>query len=168
MLWERMGTFYGQSWLQKWEGFDAEVVKADWGIRLAGVTPRQLDYAMDNLPPRFPPDAGEFGAICRRTEPHQAQPKLPPKRGPLGVPPEIRGKVDELLHSARSDPPALAWAKRYVQLWEGKRLSERQKQDMARALRVLELQAAREAEAALKRANEITNQHPEGGDDVPA
>lgn len=67
-LFARLQVRYGAAWTRMWEGLDIAAVKADWAAELGGFgsRPDAISYALDNLPPDYPPTCTAFGMICRR------------------------------------------------------------------------------------------------------
>ena len=65
-LFGRLAVRYGGAFLRQYEGMDIALVKADWADFLAGFSGDDIRYALDYLPERFPPNALEFRALCRK------------------------------------------------------------------------------------------------------
>lgn len=65
----RMLVRYGSKWINMWAGVDMEMIKADWALELESVRRDQVLFALDHLPPEFPPTAGQFRALCREHRP---------------------------------------------------------------------------------------------------
>jgi hypothetical protein len=73
----RLLTRYADKWLQKWDGLDMAIVRADWARELDGVTTDGVLFALAHLPPTWPPNAAEFRElIMQRPLPTTAQPRL--------------------------------------------------------------------------------------------
>lgn len=74
---------YGAAWNRKWDGVDADAVKADWERELSGISGNAIRYALEHLPPEFPPTVAQFKALCiSRPEPERKwlpAPKVDPK-----------------------------------------------------------------------------------------
>jgi hypothetical protein len=68
-LFTRLQIRYGSLWNAKWTGVDVELVKADWFETLGNLSPEAIRYGLANLPADYPPNVGEFLAICLRYEP---------------------------------------------------------------------------------------------------
>ena len=77
-LFGRLLVRYGASLSRAYEGTDMALVKADWAAVLSSFRehPEAISYALDNLPPTYPPNATEFRDICRRA-PSTDLPALP-------------------------------------------------------------------------------------------
>lgn len=77
-LFGRLLVRYGASLSRVYEGADMALVKADWAAVLSSFRehPEAISYALDNLPPTYPPNATEFRDICRRM-PSTDLPALP-------------------------------------------------------------------------------------------
>lgn len=143
-LWSTLGVRYGHNLTAKYEGFEIPVVKEDWRYELASLTDEQLEHGLKNLPPRFPPDAGEFRRLCEAfTIPRDPTPlpRLPAPRGRMELRPEIRAAVAALLEPtpAGEVPERVKVARRFVAMWDGKQhLSLRQQADLQHFKRVIE------------------------------
>jgi hypothetical protein len=104
LLFERLTLTYGHHFRARWSGIALATVKEDWRHQLAGITPPQIDFALATLPAGEPPDAPTFRQLARSMPVERPQePGLPPKRGPVNVPPEVRKELDRL--RARKDDP---------------------------------------------------------------
>jgi len=75
-LFARLQVRYGAAWNRMWEGVDIAAVKADWAAELGGFStlPDAIAYALEHLPPDFPPTCTAFRALCiARPEPKLKQ-----------------------------------------------------------------------------------------------
>lgn len=142
-LWARLGVRYGHQLTARWEGFEIPVVKEDWRYELAGLSDQQLSYGLDRLPPRFPPDAGEFRKLCEampQVREATPIPKLPAPRSRMELRPEIRAAIAQLLEPPPpgQEPHRIVVARRFVAKWEGAALSPQQRSDLAYFRRLIE------------------------------
>ncbi len=87
----RLLVRYGAQWLRMYDGLDEAMVKADWAQTLAGVSADGIRYALENLPADWPPNAGQFRALCSERRTDGGLPALP---GPGDKPaPEVMAKI---------------------------------------------------------------------------
>jgi hypothetical protein len=115
-LWDELSLTYGHAFLGNWEGLDARLVKAEWGRKLAGLTPQQLEYGLGHIPPGRPPrDPLSFRALCLQL-PDEADGvlALPPKRGPVHLPDPVR-EAFEKLRAPLPEPQRVRWAREYIE-----------------------------------------------------
>ena len=78
-LFQKLAVTYGRDFTSRWEGMNADDVKADWGRELAGFaqSPDSIKYGLENLPADKPPTVLQFRDLCRRM----------PSKAPLALPP---------------------------------------------------------------------------------
>jgi len=149
-LFEQLTLAYGHAFLGQWEGIDKATVKEDWRYKLAGLSPEQLAFGLDNLQdPRRPPNAQVFRQWClAMPAPAGDVPKLPPKRGRVELPPEIRAlwrRVHEEGEKA-TEPQKVRWARGFVATFgEKKGLSSIHLETLEAARKVLRLHESGEA-----------------------
>jgi hypothetical protein len=94
-LFEKLTLVYGRQFLDRWNGLDLELVKADWAHELEGFHDHHemIIYALKNLPADKPPTVRQFRDIAR---------KMPPPRfEALPAPVADREKVRQLLERAK-------------------------------------------------------------------
>lgn len=140
-LWEELTKVYGHRFLSLWDGLDTGAIKEDWRQRLAGLTPRQLQFGLDNLPGGRPPDAIALREICARCTPAADAPALPQPRKRRPVPAHMRAVVDHLLSPKRrgDEPMKVTIARRFVRSFEHQEnLTPRQREDLAHYRAILE------------------------------
>lgn len=101
----RLLVRYGTRWVSMWAGIPEDMVKADWAQELAGFGPSAISYALQHLPPDFPPTAAQFRALCLG-RPEYTQPQLPP---PTADPGRVRAMLANLKLAQNTDPKA--WAR---------------------------------------------------------
>lgn len=95
----RLHTRYGTSWTAKWASLPPEDVRDDWAAELEDLSYERVKYGLKHLPPDFPPNAGEFKAICMEMR----APEVPqPLRveGPPATPID-RERVKKMLRDVR-------------------------------------------------------------------
>lgn len=66
VLFMRLLTRYGDAWTRKWEGIDADAIKADWQENLQTIferNPKAIAYALQHLPD-YPPNSDGFARLC--------------------------------------------------------------------------------------------------------
>ncbi len=110
-LFAKLLVRYGSVWTRRFELVPEDALAADWKAELQGVSRDQMAFAVANLPPEFPPDAGAFKALCRQFRTYDQTPALTAPSGD----PTVRAKTLEKLRSMRigsNDPQA----------WIGERL----------------------------------------------
>lgn len=106
----RLAVRYGDKWAKMWDGFsldDMAIVRQDWANVLSGCTTAGLLYALDNLPPSWPPNVGEFFEIVKRRPVATAQQQA------LTGPPADPARVARVVAATRSmggARNALQWA----------------------------------------------------------
>jgi len=66
VIFSRMVARYASAWFAKYEGVEPEIVAKDWLHALEGVPVWAVDFALENTPADFPPNAGQFRGICMR------------------------------------------------------------------------------------------------------
>ena len=74
-LFMRLGMAYGREWMNKWEGFPMDAVKAEWAAQLGDLDEWQLAWALDHLP-EFAPGLPKFRKLALEA-PRKEQPALP-------------------------------------------------------------------------------------------
>lgn len=137
-------------------GVNVALLRAEWQRELSGMTREQLQHAMANLPPDYPPNVLQFRAICASHRPPvvvgKAQPTEPPKPETVAM---MKAFAEGLQKAAggKADRDPLRWAKR---------LKERE--EAGHGLTRVQAQAWREA---LGRILRVEATQEEGGDDVP-
>lgn len=142
---------YGHAFLSRWDGLPLEDVKQNWERELAPLRqrPECVQYALDHKPVR-PPTAPEFLAIAR-SRPADPQLYLPgTDTKPAPVPAVLKPHIAQLLEpvEGRLD---VRWASRHVALFGGRTdLRVSQRQDLARARRILEQHEQRKLLALAK------------------
>lgn len=75
-LFRRLHVRYGATFERQYDGLDMADVRADWADMLHGFSGEDIRYGLEFLPDKFPPNALEFRAICRRA-PRVELPALP-------------------------------------------------------------------------------------------
>ena len=84
LLFARLATRYGSSWFSRFEGIPLDELRLDWARELVPCRPHQIAFALEHLPPQFPPDAGQFLAIARQA-PEPQVPLIVEDRPPPNV-----------------------------------------------------------------------------------
>ncbi len=100
----RLFARYGSSWKAKYAGIDPESVAKDWHHELGRMPSWAIDFALENLPPDFPPTAGQFRVICQRApKPVERQPaKL---AAPKPDPERLKKVFERMLEVAKGRKP---------------------------------------------------------------
>ena len=64
----RLQLAYGKTFTDKWQDVPQDALIADWAQRLGAYAgdDEAVDYALEHLPPAFPPTAMEFAELCER------------------------------------------------------------------------------------------------------
>lgn len=168
-VWSTLGIRYGHYFASKWDGFDIAVVKADWRYALKGLTDRQLQYGIDNLPVGRPPaDVGEFRKVCLMAPAPIPQRALPRKRGPVEIPPEVRAQFEKLREEPAEESPRLRWARLFVAQWgEAKGISGIHKQALESARKVIRFHEQEQAREAEQRAKQQASTQQAGAPSNP-
>lgn len=67
-IFKRLTIRYGTMFVNRYEGIDMELVKADWAQELAGLQhrPWAIKHVLQSLPIEFPPTAGQFRHAASR------------------------------------------------------------------------------------------------------
>jgi hypothetical protein len=115
-IFARLTVAYGDRFLAQWPGQQPEVVKAHWGAVLTGITSGGISYALQHLPPDYPPNAMQFDRLCRG-RPSAAE---GPRKALAGPPVDPQRVADAMAAAGRvrsRDPKA--WARRLQQREEG-------------------------------------------------
>ncbi len=60
----RLMVRYGSKWSALYAGIDPSLVELDWEHQLRFVRKRSIEYALDNLPPDWPPNSAQFRLLC--------------------------------------------------------------------------------------------------------
>lgn len=72
-LFLRMASFYGKHWIDMWSDVPVDSVKAEWQLKLSGMSSKAVfkavDYCADHL--RFPPTLPEFVQLCKASTPSE-------------------------------------------------------------------------------------------------
>jgi len=66
MVWRRYDVIYGSSWRAPWAGIHDGELEAHWCRKLAGVHPKALAWALDQLDEARALKPGELRALCGR------------------------------------------------------------------------------------------------------
>lgn len=168
---------YGQPFLARWDGVDMGTVHADWRYKLAGLTPEQIAWGLDHLKAGRPPEAMAFREWCEAMPDPAPAVALPPPRGKVQVPPQVREAMELLLKPQKHEEPArIVIARRYVARWAGQpNLSPTQREFLAFYRRVIEryegthddaIAAAKEATQAA--VDQYQQEHGHGTQAQPA
>lgn len=64
----RLQLAYGKTFTDKWQDVPQDALIADWAQRLGAYASddEAVAYALEHLPPAFPPTAMEFAELCER------------------------------------------------------------------------------------------------------
>ena len=64
----RLQLAYGKTFTDKWQDVPQDALIADWAQRLGAYAgdDEAVAYALEHLPPSFPPTAMEFAELCER------------------------------------------------------------------------------------------------------
>lgn len=138
-VWSTLGVRYGHFFAGKWDGFNMDMVKEDWRLKLGRLTDHQLQYGLDHLPEGRPPsDVGEFRSICLRAPAPKPQLALPPKRGPVQIPEATLAKFAQLQPKEDDEPQVVRGARHTIRQLEGRKVvSEVHRESLAAAHRVI-------------------------------
>lgn len=127
----RLMVRYGSAWFRMWEGVEPETVKADWANALDRMPAEAITYALDHLPPDYPPSVGQFRALCnqRPLEPYRALPAPTPDKE------KVAAEVAKL-QTLKQEIGSTDWAKSLEQREKaGDKLTEAQRLAWRRAIR---------------------------------
>lgn len=80
-LFLKIGTRYGNTWANMWDGMDIDLVQDEWAEVLAPYRniPGAIEHAINHLPTDWPPTMLQFVDLCRRA-PRPAERQLPPPK----------------------------------------------------------------------------------------
>ena len=91
----RLLVRYGTRWSSLWATVPMDAVRADWAEVLDRCSAESIAYAIEQLPPDFPPTAEAFKRLCQSAPRPNDLPALPAPRAP--VPPEVAAKLRALV-----------------------------------------------------------------------
>lgn len=154
-----LSVAWGQRFMALYDGVPDEALRADWAQVLDGITPRQLQFALDNLPGGRPMDAREFRALCVRCPAEQDQLALP-DMAPRPAPEMLRDKLAQLkVPRDNSEPERVRWARGFVARFgePGRALRQQQREFLVAARKILERHEARGLEEAKRDAQAKTD-----------
>ena len=127
----RLLVRYGAAWIRMWEGLDMKPVKADWATQLERFSVADINYALDRLPEKYPPNVAEFRALCRAAPAPQVK-RLPP---PAFRADKAREFVENIKGVFKPKDDRFAWAKALRAREEaGEHLTEQVRKDWRAAL----------------------------------
>lgn len=102
----RLVVRYGSgSWNAKYREVEEETLVKDWFHALAHFSLRDIDYALENLPPDYLPNASQFRLICQRAP---APPGPPALDAPRPDPARLRAAFERMGKIAATRGPQ-AW-----------------------------------------------------------
>lgn len=133
----RLAVRYGARWFALWAGYsddDMLVVRQDWAHVLTGQSDAAIQWALDNVPGDYVPNATQFVELCRRM-PVRQQGRL--DYTPLERDPERSRALMEQAHKALAAKPDPLQGYRELRQREasGERLTEFQRKAWREALR---------------------------------
>jgi hypothetical protein len=72
-IFARLSVRYGKAFMNRWDGVDIELVKADWAEELSGFQnwPEAIKYAFDHMDTEKPPTVAVFRDLARKAPPKQ-------------------------------------------------------------------------------------------------
>lgn len=110
-LFSRLGVTYGRDFWSKYEGQDANTVKASWSHELSGFESAlpAIAWALENMPDS-PPNAIQFRNLCRRA-PETEKPRL---EAPKADPVIVKMVMDKLTAAPVRAVGRLDWAKKIL------------------------------------------------------
>jgi len=106
----KLALTYGVRFNDVYAGMDSVMVRRNWAKELGDVSREGIDYAVENLPERFPPNVLEFRKLCQSRRTEAALLALPPPR-PVGVSEAVAREVARI-RAAQRDIDPRAWARR--------------------------------------------------------
>jgi hypothetical protein len=113
-LFARLAVAYGDRFLAQWPGQRPEVVKAHWGAELDGISSGGIAYALKNLPADYPPNAMQFGKLCRG-RPSTATAPVKALAGPAVDPAAVRRALAAASRIGKHSRDPLLWARELQQ-----------------------------------------------------
>lgn len=121
-LFEQLTLAYGQPFLARWDGIEElGTVHEDWRYKLAGLTPQQLAWGLDHLQAGRPPEAMTFRQWCLAMPGSKPATALPPPRGKVTVPPQVREAINALLiEEPAAEPQRVRAARLYLEVRAGR------------------------------------------------
>jgi len=140
-----LAVTYGSDWLMKWEGVDAQVLKATWAKELGGLVnrPDMIEHALNHLPVDRPPNVLQFRVICfgapeKEHAPAPQLPGMPPKKADISRLHAAMARYKELREIARTKPKQWAYDLQEREK-RGEALSEWQRQAWREVLAKVDL-----------------------------
>jgi hypothetical protein len=111
-IFARLTIRYGRTFLNRWEGIDLDLVKADWAQELAGFKnwPDAIKWALAHMDPDRPPTVTMFRDIAQKAPTPERQRLDAPQADPDLVKTEL-AKLDKAPGS-KKDPKD--WARRII------------------------------------------------------
>jgi hypothetical protein len=116
-IFSKLAIRYGTAFRNRYAGINEQELWEDWAQQLAGFQnrPEAIAYALEYLPPDFPPTASAFRDLCRLapTKPNLALP------GPDPTPnPELMGRITQAIKAKPHDPKQWAWDLAKREAWQ--------------------------------------------------
>jgi hypothetical protein len=109
-IFARLTVAYGDRFLAQWPGQQPDIVKAHWGAVLHGVSSGGIAYALQHLPPDYPPNAMQFDRLCR-SRPSAGDGSRKALAGPAVDPEKVRRAMDAAARIGRHRDDPKAWAR---------------------------------------------------------
>jgi hypothetical protein len=112
-IFTKLTVRYGKAFLNRWEGVDIELVKADWAHELGDFndSPDAIKYALEYMDPAKPPTAAMFKELARRA-PAKEMPVLEAPEANPELVAKVMSEINTVAKPNGRDPKD--WARRIV------------------------------------------------------
>lgn len=110
-LFSRLTMAYGTRFREQWAGQSPEAVKRLWRHELRSMPAHRIRWALNHLPPDFPPNAMQFRSLCAKAPSRDdGVPQLTQRWAPPD--PSMLSRMQALADPSRLHHDPLAWAVR--------------------------------------------------------
>lgn len=143
MLFTRLQVRYGDAWTRKWDGIDAEAIKADWFEALATMVernPKAITHALQHLPD-YPPNCDGFLRICLLAPSPKLALAAPVDKPNPEFAAKVAGMVAESAAKQQGSPAEVLIAKMRAKVRDGERLSPQQRHMLEACEKMLGVEA---------------------------
>lgn len=133
VLFTRLQVRYGDAWTRKWDGIDAEAIKADWCEQLGGMFERNrnaIAHALKHLPD-YPPNVDVFLKLCLQAPSPTLALAAPVDKPDKDFASEVLSRVKQAAKNQEGSPAQVLVAKMRAKLDAGQKLSAQQKHVLA-------------------------------------
>ena len=139
VLFTRLQVRYGDAWTRKWDGIDAEAIKADWFEALATMVernPKAITHALQHLPD-YPPNCDGFLRICLLAPSPKMALAAPVDKPDPAFASKVKADVAEAAAKQVGSPAEVLIAKMRAKVADGQKLSSQQRHVLASCEKML-------------------------------